>query len=234
MTLQPLMIAFAACVLLPTSACRKEKDPVTNQPVNSTHIQFNHLEVGQKSCYLEMLGENYNSNNDSSFVYSDDTLSMEIIGQDALGFNVEERLYYVGDVDNWLNASKDEVFVYHLQVVNDSLKIIPESGGLLQSRIFGYSYKSKGLSLADINSPLLKIKGWKTNLNYCECYQSGYFENTSILNQPYNRLNVIVDNSPMAVDGNGETFVFSTEHGIVRFATYSWWTQSGFGWDLIP
>jgi hypothetical protein len=224
MKLQPLIIAFATCALVATSACRKEKDPVTNQPVNSTHIDFNHLEVGQKNHYLEMLGENYSSNNDSSFVYTDDTLSMEIIGEDALGFKVEERLH----------ASKDEVFVYHIQVVNDSLKIIPGPDPLLQSRIFGYSYNSKGLPLMDISSPLLEIKGWKTSLSYCECYQSGYFENTSILNQPYNRLNVIVNNSPMAVDGNGETFVFSAEHGIVRFATYSWWTQSGFGWDLIP
>jgi hypothetical protein len=234
MKLQPFLIVFAAGAMVATTACRKEKDPVIIQPVNSTHILFDNLEVGQKSRYLEILGENYGNANDSSLVYTDDTLSLEIIGEDVLGFKVEERLHYVGGVDDWLNTSKDEVFVYYIQAVNDSLKIIPESGGLLQSRIFGYSYKSKGLPLADINSPLLKIKGWKTSLNYCECYQSGYFENTSILNQSYNHLNVIVNNSPMAVDGNGETFVFSAEYGIVRFTTYSWWTQSGFGWDLIP
>ena len=234
MKLQPFLIALAACAVAATSSCRKEKDPVTIQPVNSSSVQFNDLEVGQKSRYLEFLGENYTSPNDSSYIYTDDTLSIEIVGKDALGFKVEERLHYTGSVDNWLNTSKDEVFTYYWQVANDSLVVFSADNDLIQSRIFGYYYGKKRLPLAAITSPLLQIKGWKTNLDYCECYKSGSIENATILGQTFPQLNAIVDDSPMAVDGNGETYIYSGENGIVRFATYSWWTQSGFGWDLVP
>jgi hypothetical protein len=78
------------------------------------------------------------------------------------------------------------------------------------------------------------ILGWKTSLNYCECRQQGYAEDYTLFGKTYDRLNVIVENSAMAWDGNGMTYAFSKGTGIVRFSTYGWWTQSGYGWDLLP
>ena len=62
----------------------------------------------------------------------------------------------------------------------------------------------------------------------------GYTENYTLFGKTYGFLNVIVENSAMALDGNGETYVFSKPCGIVRSSTYSWWTQEGYGWDLLP
>jgi hypothetical protein len=49
----------------------------------------------------------------------------------------------------------------------------------------------------------------------------------------FDRLNILEDNRPMQTDGSGSLRVYSGPHGLVRFAWYSWWTQSGFGWDLL-
>ena len=100
--------------------------------------------------------------------------------------------------------------------------------------VFGYQISKQGLPLVNIVTPKVEILGWKTSLNYCECRQTGYTENYTLFGKTYPRLNVLVENSSMAVDGNGETYVYSKSNGIVRFSTYSWWTQSGVGWDLLP
>jgi hypothetical protein len=52
------------------------------------------------------------------------------------------------------------------------------------------------------------------------------------VNYPF--LNVLVENSPMATDRNGETYVYNKTAGLVRFSTYSYWTDGGPGWDLLP
>ena len=88
--------------------------------------------------------------------------------------------------------------------------------------------------MADISTPKFDMPGWKTNLGYCECRRTGYLEDYNLFGRAYQRLNVLVDNSPMATDGNGETYVYSKFYGIVRYSTYSWWTQDGYGWDLLP
>ena len=49
----------------------------------------------------------------------------------------------------------------------------------------------------------------------------------------YENLNISIQNAIMAVDGPGTTYIYSNLNGMVRTSHYSWWTQSGFGWDLL-
>lgn len=79
-----------------------------------------------------------------------------------------------------------------------------------------------------------RVLGWKTSLpSWADRYE-GYTKNYSLFGRTYSYLNVIVENSAMASDGNGETYIFSKPFGIVRSSTYSAWTSQGYGWDLIP
>lgn len=225
-----LGIALAAILF---SAC--QHDCVSPEPEPShLAIQFDHLAVGQKSRYQGLEGSEYYANNTDVFSYTDDTLQLEIIAQDANGFLVEETLHYVGALHPILAYDKDSVYHYYLYVAGDTLRFKPATGTYVNARIVGYLTAKNGLPLSDFASPKIELTGWKTSLPYCECRRTGYAENYTLFGQHYPRLNVIVENSPMSFDGNGETMVYAKTNGIVRFSTYSWWTQSGIGWDLIP
>ena len=225
------LFALAAIALF--SSCKKEAVPYNNFN-NPDKISFENMAVGQKSKYLELTGEGYYSHNTDSFVYTDDSLSLEIISQDANGFLVEERDHYTGTVSNWLEYEKDSVYYYYFKVENDTLKIKPKNNPYLRSRIFGYHVGHTGLPLAEYTNNPIEIQGWLTSVPYCECYHDGYTKDFTLFDETYDRLNVIVQDSPMALDGNGETYLWSKQHGIVRFVTYSWWTQTGHGWNLLP
>jgi len=233
--LHSLFVTAMLCTLL-FSACKhdfcgfSETDPIPNPGP----ISFENLAIGQTSKYLGLWGEDYYNDNNDIFGYTDDTLELKIVGQDAQGFKVRESFHYVGDVVDWLKPDKDSVYYYYLEIVNDTLRIHPGQANNFLSRIFAYHTSKSGLPVANITSPKIEITGWKTAMTYCECRRTGFAENYSLFGQNYPLLNVVVENSPMSFDGNGETYVYSKSDGIIRFSTYSWWTQSGIGWDLLP
>lgn len=229
---QPLFYLALFVSLLPS--CKKE-NPLTDVPLTESNgIRFDYPAVGQVSQYLGLSGEMYYTNDYDQYEYSDDTLRLEIVGKDNNGYKVAETLHYVDEVHSWLDVEKDSTYYYYLQISNDTLHLVSIGYPYLRSRIFSYEVSGQGLPLKAITSPKVDILGWKTSFPYCECLQQGYTEHYTLFGQEYGRLNVIVENSPMAVDGAGSTYVFSKAFGIVRFSTYSWWTQSGYGWDLLP
>ena len=236
MKLQFNLFASAALFALLFWTCKPEPNilPEPDPVPNYNPIKFSNLAVGQKSRYLNLWGEDYYSGNSNNFGYNDDTLQVKIVGKDAKGYKVEETLHYVGDLVQWFQYDKDSVYHYYLKVSGDTLRISPSNTNNVRSRLFGYQVTVQGIPLAEFAAPKLEIQGWITSLNYCECRRTGYTENYTLFGQTFPRLNILVENSAMAVDGNGETYVYSKAKGIVRFSTYSWWTQSGIGWDLLP
>jgi hypothetical protein len=213
--------------------CKKNDDTTVNTAANP--IRFNNLQVGQKSRYLGLSGTNYFANNNGDFTYLDDTLTLEILAKDANGFLIKETFQYnpTSEVYPWLDYDRDSIYYYYLSVANDSVKAKQQDGPFLRSRIWNH-HGAAGLPLSPLASPKIDIKGWKTGFPYCECINMGFTENYIQFGLYYARLNVMVQNSDMAFDGNGVTYVYSANNGLVRFATYGWWTQSGYGWDLLP
>ncbi|HLP96590.1 MAG TPA: hypothetical protein VK168_21255 [Saprospiraceae bacterium] len=206
--------------------CTPEPGPTLNQ------LDFSNLAVGQKSKYLLLLGEGYAWGQADNYVYLDDTLVLEVVAQDPQkGFLVEERLQYQQDLSStWLEADKDSVYTYYLQATTDSLKVIPVTGNYTRSRIFNL----RALPLVQVANPEVHIVGWMTDLPYCECDRKGFVKNYTQFGRIYPSLNMLMHNSPMSFDGPGLTFIYSANDGIVRFSIYSWWTQSGYGFDLLP
>lgn len=218
-------------------ACRKENPPVVTPPdedpiESGLPIRFDSMAVGQISKYLVLTGENYSSPQTDNFEYTDDTVQMKIVAKDNLGFKVEEKLIYTGDVHVWLKDFKDSVLVYYINVRNDSLIATAEPGKQLISRLLRYYTGDGKLPLENVADPLAEIKGWKTSLPYCECDKAAYALNYTLFGQNYDRLNIRIYNSDMATDGPGRTYIFNKKE-LVRFSYYSWWTQSGYGLDLI-
>lgn len=214
------------------SSCKKDCTPLP-LPYSGNPIRFDALEVGQTSRYIGLTGEKYHANNNEQFSYTDDTLEVAIIAHDANGYLVAESMYYSGDVSSWLQHNKDSIFHYYLEITDDTLHFKPVGSNFLMSRIFEYQIGKQGLPMGKFSNNKLAIEGWKTSLPYCECRQTGYVENYSLFGFEYPYLNVLVENSAMSFDGNGETYVYAASTGIVRFSTYSWWTSDGIGWDLL-
>ena len=236
-------LLFAIPVALFVFSCRKENPPGPTGPTGPPAaglIRFDSMAVGQISKYIGLTGEDYYTSNNDNYQYVDDTLVLEIVAQDANGFLVAESLHYVGDIYPWIGEHPDSVYHYYLEVKDDTLKAkkvpSPSQWPYPDSRIFSFrtAMNDGGLPLAQITSPKVDILGWKTSLGYCECRREAYTEDYTLFGVDYPPLNVIVENSAMAFDGNGETYVYSKETGVVRFSTYGWWTQSGYGWDLLP
>jgi hypothetical protein len=214
--------------------CCKKENPPSEPQAATTRIRFDALAVGQISRFLALSGEMYFSDKDI-FVHMDDTLRLEIIEKDAVkGFKVAETLQYNGDVHEWMNSDKDATFYYYLRVENDTLRITPHNSSYINSRIFTYKMAAQGLPLKKYDALQTNLTGWKTELDYCECRREAYTLNYTLFNKTYDHLNVLLENSPMAWDGNGMTYAYSKAAGIVRFSTYSWWTQTGIGWDYLP
>ncbi|MCC7246443.1 MAG: hypothetical protein IT269_12240 [Saprospiraceae bacterium] len=229
-----LYLTIFATALL--TACNKKDHSLDDpQPNNSGPIRFDHPFVGQQSKYLLLTGEDYyQPAAPNDFIYQSDTLQLTIVAQDVNGYIIEEKLLYNGSVTPWLASDKDSIYHYAMKIENDSVKIKKLSGNYFRSRIFGYHPNYYGLPLQSFTNQKTEIIGWKTDFSYCECYRTAYTENYTQFGINYNRLNVLIQNSPMQLDGPGETFVYEKQYGIVRASTYSWWTQSGIGWDLLP
>ncbi len=232
----PLSTIAFTCALVAFSACCKKETPGDPEPPTTYQgnpIRFDSLAVGQTTHHIALEGKQYNSGQTNQFTYSDDSLQLSIIAQDAHGFLVAESMRYSGAVSEWLNYYKDSVLYYYLTVVDDTLRIKKPGSTFLYSQIFHYQIAMQGLPLSKFSNQSLTIEGWKTSLPYCECRRTGYVEQYSLFGASYPFLNVLVENSAMSLDGNGETYVYDARTGLVRSSTYSWWTSDGYGWDLL-
>ncbi len=226
---------FFLSLLAFLSACKKDEPYYAPQSVPG-HIRFDTLAVGQVSRYLCLNGRHYYTISfDGYFEYTDDTLQLEIVAQDANGFKVAETLHYAGAVNTWIDGPwMDSTYYYYLRVSNDTLRIIPVNTNYAYSRIFAFHARHDGIPLQKKESVEVKIKDWRTTFpSYADRFE-GHVENYTQFGKTYDYLNVIVENSGMAADGNGETYIFSKPFGIVRFSTYGSWTGEGYGWDLLP
>jgi hypothetical protein len=219
-------------LLLLLSACKHE--PMTIMPSPNPHIHFDDLQVGQSSKYLCLKGFGYGYIG-SSFSYLDDTLELKLVAENSNGFLVQEKLFYNGEVAPAFNYYKDSTLQYYIQVFNDTLRFKPVGPSpYLRSMIFEFFISRQGLPIKNFTQPQLKMRSWHTSLPGVAARKTGYIENYPLFGVNYPHLNVVIENTAMALDGNGETMMYHYHDGIIRASTYSSWTSSGYGWDLLP
>lgn len=223
------------CFFLLVSAlfsCRDRRESLLPDP--GAHIRFNDMQIGQTSRYLRFSGENYYDPNNFNFIYLADTLVLRIIGADANGYLVEEKLTPGSACLNGgvFLPDADSTFVNYWKIENDTVSLHAANGAFWPYSHFVYG--AFALPLASFTEPSVEITGWKTNHSYTESYWTAVDPAYTLFGHFYADLNVLTDNRPMATDGPGALFVYNPENGIVKTASYSWWTQTGEGWDLLP
>ena len=229
-TFARLLIVFLAAIL---AGCHLLVDPDDGPTSAGNRINFSNLKVGQESRYLYLAGDNYRDQATNDFHYTGDTLVVRITAVTDSGFLVEEfitpgsPIRNTGQSNEWL----DSTFPYLLKADAGLLRVVPFEREWLETKLFP---GTDALALSPIPDPQIGINGWKTTAPYCECYHQGYAQNVEILGHNYPRLNVVVDDRFMQVDGPGTTYLYSAEDGMVRSTQVSWWTGTGQGWDLLP
>lgn len=226
-----LILIIGSCTKLSTETPIPVDDP---KIYNDNPIMYCGLAVGQQSAYVLLEGRQYNNNTVlGDFNYVNDTLIVEVIAEDENGFLVKE--YITADSDplpQGVYQIPDSTFQYYLKIENDSLKFFhPDMDYGLNSLLFWYSKGELALELYDNQEAT--IEGWKTSLPYCECNKTGYSPIYELFGVLYENLNISIENTAMQLDGPGTTYIYSNLNGMVRSSHYSWWTATGFGWDLL-
>jgi hypothetical protein len=195
-------------------------------------VRFDAPAIGQVSRYRVLVGQKYRAPDESPFQYVDGTLIAEVIAVDGSGFRIREAFEDPGKVPeavrSWIDA--DATAEYDVRIERSILHIKPASGEQ-RSRLF--PWRDPALPL-EAGGATVELFGWKTTVPYREARTEAVVLDASLLEESYPRLEVVIDNEPMQVDGPGSTWVYAADAGLVRSSHYSWWTNEGIGFDLIP
>lgn len=237
MTTQSRRVLALCFLALTASGCDSDEVPVIEG--SDDPIRFDAPEVGQQSRYAVLVGDDYRSPTESPYRYVQGAVFAEIVAQDDVGYRVREWFevpFHVTEASARLeDLEPDAVYEYYLRLDGDAIEVLPADGEF-RARLFpGWAGRTRStFPLDDIVDRQTEIVGWRTALPYCECYAEAFILGGEIRGETYDRLNVVVDDEPMQVDGPGATKLYSARLGIVRSTTYDWWTASGVGLDLIP
>ncbi len=206
-------------------------DPVRPPATGPGPVRFDQLTVGQRSRYLFFICDHYGSPAQGTQTYAPDTLQLVVAGQDGDGFRIEESLTPgSASLHGAMNVlDPDSTYTYWLQIVGDSLWVDART----RSRIF-WAPTERYYPLAPVAGPETQFVGWQPDLRYHESLVTAYVRDHTQLGQSFDRLNLLMDNRAMQYDAAGDLFAYAADHGLVRWASYSWWTRGGTGWDLVP
>ena len=212
-----------------------DDDPVHPQPAGLDHVRFDTLAVGQRSHYLYFRCTHYGDPSHGTQTYVPDTLMLVVAGQEGDRFRIEESLTAGSASRHGAGhlSDPDTTYTYWMQSMGDSLFVLnPEGSSFLGSRIFLAGRQR--FSLAPVAGPLTTFIGWQPNLPYHESRVTAYASNHAQFGRSFDRLNILQDNRDMQFDAPGYLFAYAGDHGLARWARYSWWTLEGTGWDLLP
>ncbi len=208
-------------------------DPVEEFSVHViTPMDLNQLSVGQQFKYVSLTAEDYWISDNTQFNYRGDTLELEVVSVVGDKYLISERITAYSNMMTdsviYYWNQKDSIFHNYWLVRNDSLLLDYDRPWFKSHLMF-----RPNLSFNCFEGEEVEIQGWKTSYPYTESNVELFTTRYSLLNNRYDKLNIFINNSPMQVDGPGNTTVYSKNFGIVRTSTYSWWTGDGFGWDKL-
>ncbi len=222
-----------ALFLLYIGGCSSPNSPV-QEGVKT--ISFSQLAVGQQSTYIKFIGYGYFSPDSNRYEYMNDTITVKITGKTSNAFVIKE--YYSPFSETLIKIRHKEIFLdstaqYLATVRNDSIIFYKETDNYFYSILFDFIVGELKFDLKDFKAEKADKNGWKTTLSYCECYKEAYTQNFELFGKIYDRLNIIMNDTQMQVDGPGKTYIYSARDGMVRTYIVNWWNQTGIGWDLL-
>jgi hypothetical protein len=219
-----------ALVLLILSSCKKEPQSTT---AVQGKINLADPKAGQISFYRMFEGSGYRDPSSASMSYTGDTLVVELVTDSMSGGWLLKEYFTDGSITSAkIVYQKDAVYTpvtitpNSITILQDSTTTFPSNGSLL------FYNQVQSLDLQLLTQEKVVLQSWTTK-GFMGNIGMGYTENALINGFTYPRLNVIRDDTEMAVDGPGFTIIYSKTDGIVRTTIANAWTSTGFGFDLI-
>lgn len=230
---------LATIMILTICSCSKESPEIHQETIHNSPpvkaIGFEDMQVGDEFSYLHFIGESYGDPENGNYAFTKDTLNFEVCGLRDGKFIVSERITpgstILNEETDYYLPYADSIFTYFMFIRNDSLITEPFENKTFNSHL--YKRKPINLSLAPFVENGTEIFGWKTTFPYHEGIQSVLIPNAEIAGSIYQDLNVYMLNVAMQLDGNGYSYSYNKESGMVRTATYSWWTSTAWGWEIL-
>ena len=214
-------------------SCEKELESIPHVPLPKV-AEFDNLKVGDIMLYYFLTGNGIHEDA-YEITYTGDTLELKVVDVVDGKYLIQERItpgsaifnadqkYIWGDIERILESSweirEDSILVKSVDGSNQA-----ESYLLIGKRHF---------SLQEITENIVEFKGWRTTLPDFTVFAEFFIEDGELLGITYPHLNGVLNYDPMAVDGNGNTYVYSKESGIVRITSISAWTGMVTGWDRM-
>lgn len=218
-------------VAISISCTKNDDDNGIPNPTPQSESFLEKMRIGDKLYYTLLEGKNYYEPGPDIYSYTGDTLELEVVGISAIGVEITQRItpgsnMMHEDVDYYWH--QDSVYTNTWKIEGDSL-FIDSATSIVRTHLL----ITFPLKFSDYTEEEVELTGWRTTYNYSESNAQLYTTDYTLFGHHYDSLSVYIHNEPMSYDGNGNTVVFSREHGIVRASDYGWWTQSGYGWDRI-
>ena len=233
--MRSLLVILITFTLL--SACKKEEFGSSSPDgTQSNHISFASAKKGQTSKYVLFRANDYFGEETDNYTYLGDTLIVTVNKINGNKILVSEHLSSGSiSLTGVPNVSyPHDTWEYYLVKNGDKVNIekIEERVG---SRLFFCTDNEvTDLPLPEIQGLKIEIEGWKCKVPFTKNKIKGFTTNYNPFGERYKKLNVLIDNEPMKEGHPGQTFLFSSENGLVRSTQYSAQTGNGFGWDLLP
>lgn len=204
-------------------------DPADWQSDNP--ISFLNPEIGQISNYHFLEGRQI-TNDDvlDDFDLKAAVIGLEIIDQDHNGYLIEETMRPRSEeAPHWYKP--DSTYQYYMKIdqENQEVTFYDPDDDQIMSIFFGYDPIT--LSLVPFTNQEIEIIGWKTTLPFCICEQTAYTNDYILNGVSFNYLNIYINNWNYGYHGEGYTYVYSADYGIVHFMSYH--ELSAYGWNLI-
>jgi len=226
-------------LLLTITSCSKQEPTVFTEEIAMemlpTPNSLDELEIGDEFNYILFLAESYVDPDNTNVEYPGDTLNVEVCGFRDGKFVVSEKLTpgsaIFSNPEFYYHLGQDSVYTNLWHIRNDSLIIEPKDDNSFNSHLF--LGQPISLSLLEFDEIEVEMNGWKTDFSVSEYNMESYVIDGEIGGFTYPYLNVLTNNFAMAYDGDGFTYIYHRDHGIVSNSTYSAWTSEGIGWELL-
>ena len=219
-------------------SCKDDDQNCVNHPGDFRAMNLEDLEVGQSFRFVLFEGESYYDEDNYDFDYKHDTLVVTVVSENNGMYTLSEAITPFSEMmtatENYYWGEKNEVIENVWDIKNDTLWLAAAANSrYINSHLFFGHDTSFGFPLKDFSGKKVSIRGWKTDPPYQWNDPDLYTVDYNLFDLLYDRLNILVFNQPMIRDGNGETYIYSRKHGIVKTSTYSAWTGMGQGWDRL-
>ncbi len=204
-------------------ACEKQEVEALETPMTTAScencVRLNDLKVGQVSFFKKFKGTSVYHDENPEILYLEDTLRLEVTAQNGMVFTLKENL----------TSNPEETWQYNIRVEKSGFAFVKAKEYFVSNLFSNKNIGSTFMPFELKEAPEAQMKGWYI---FDECDLKPCFYFIEQFNDTGEKVNVYLDYSPMAYDGNG-FYALYNEELIFRTLSVGAWTGEAEGWDLI-